>query len=439
MKKQRRPLMRSYALEAGKSFAGKKGFVMRRVIFAFAVVWLLLGSGTAQLQTSPEAKGLRTIGVVKAVGNGTLTVTADSGEEVTASLQDDTKLVRVAPGQKDLKNATSLKIEDLRVGDRVLVRGMPVAGGQMLKAMSVIVMKQEDVASKQEHERDDWQKRGVGGLVTAVDAAAGTISVSTGAATAPGAAAKTLTIHTTKDTILRRYAPNSIKFDDAKPALIADIRPGDQLRARGTRTADGSEITADEVVSGSFRNIAGTILAKDEGATTITVQDALTKKPVTVKLAGDSTLKSLPPEMAQRIAVRLKGGAAAAGTGPAGSGSGRAAGGNSAGGSAGSGMRQAGGWAGSANAGGPGGGGSGGGGGAPDLQRFLSRLPSKELADLNKGDAVMIVATEGGDGKAVTAITLLAGVEPILTAAPNGGSTLSSWTLGSSMGEGGPQ
>lgn len=431
--------MRSYALEAGKSFAGRKRFVMRRVIFAFAVVWLLLGSGPAQSQTSPEAKGLRTIGVVKAVGNGTLTVTADSGEEVTASLQDDTKLVRVAPGQKDLKNATSLKIEDLRVGDRVLVRGMPVAGGQTLKAMSVIVMKQEDVASKQEHERDDWQKRGVGGLVTAVDAAAGTITVSTGTATAPGAAAKTLTIHTTKDTVLRRYAPNSIKFDDAKPAPIADIRPGDQLRARGTRTADGSEITADEVVSGSFRNIAGTILAKDEGATTITVQDALTKKPVTVKLAGDSTLKSLPPEMAQRIAVRLKGGAAGAGTGPAGGGSGRAAGGNSAGGSAGSGMRQAGGWAGSAGTGGPGGGGSGGGGGAPDLQRFLSRLPSKELADLNKGDAVMIVATEGGDGKAVTAITLLAGVEPILTAAPNGGSTLSSWTLGSSMGEGGPQ
>jgi hypothetical protein len=84
--------------------------------------------------------------------------------------------------------------------------------------------------------------------------------------------------------------------------------------------------------------------------------------------------------------------------------------------------------------GGPGG---GSGGGAPDLQRFLSRLPNKALAELNKGDAVMIVATEGGDGKPVTAITLVAGVEPILTAAPSG--QLSSWTLGSSMGEGGPQ
>ena len=102
-------------------------------------------------------------------------------------------------------------------------------------------------------------------------------------------------------------------------------------------------------------------------------------------------------------------------------------------------MRPPGGWNGG-SASGMGAPGSGGpGGGAPDLQRFLSRLPSKGLTDLNKGDAVMIVATEGGEGKPVTAITLLAGVEPILTAAPNGGSTLSSWTLGSSMGEGGPQ
>jgi hypothetical protein len=243
-----------------------------------------------------------------------------------------------------------------------------------------------------------------------VDAAVGTITISLGPGTA-GAPAKTLTIRTTKDTVLRRYAANSIKFDDAKPRPISDIKSGDQLRARGSKNADGTELAAEEIISGSFRNIEGTILAKDEAATTLTVQDLLTKRPVIVKLGSDSTMKALPPEMAQRIAVRLKGGAGASG----GTGSG-------------GGARQT----------GSGGGASGpGGGGTPDLQRFLSRLPSKGLADLKKGDAVMIVATEGGDGTPVTAITLLAGVEAILTAAPNG--TLSSWTLGSSMGEGGPQ
>jgi hypothetical protein len=357
------------------------------------------------------------------VGNGTLTVTADSGEEVTATLEDDTKIVRVAPGQTTLKGATLLKASDLQAGDRVLVRGIPIAGSQTVKAATVIVMKQADVASKQEEDRADWQKRGVGGLVFAVDAASGTITISLGPGTA-GAPAKTLTIRTTKNTVLRRYATNSIKFDDAKAAPITDIKPGDQVRARGSKSADGNELAADEVVSGSFRNIAGTIVAKDEAAATITVQDLLTKKPVTVKLSGDSTMKSLPPEMAQRIAVRLKGG---------GSGAGQGAGNGAGAGGGGGGMRAQGG----SGGGGMGGPGGGSGGGAPDLQRFLSRLPNKALAELNKGDAVMIVATEGGDGKPVTAITLVAGVEPILTAAPSG--QLSSWTLGSSMGEGGPQ
>jgi hypothetical protein len=52
-----------------------------------------------------------------------------------------------------------------------------------------------------------------------------------------------------------------------------------------------------------------------------------------------------------------------------------------------------------------------GGNGPPDFQRMLSRLPNSKLADLQKGDAVMIVSTEGGNSDAVTAITLLAGVE----------------------------
>lgn len=377
------------------------------VVFAVA---LLLAGQTARAQASPEAKGVRTVGVVKSISSGSITVTADSGETVAASLQDDTKIIRVAPGQKDLKEASPLKVEDVQIGDRILVRGIPGASGQPLKAVTIIVMKQADVASKQEQQRDDWQKRGVGGLVTGVDAAVGTITISLGPGTA-GAPAKTLTIRTTKETVLRRYAANSIKFDDAKPRPISDIKSGDQLRARGSKNADGTELAAEEIISGSFRNIEGTILAKDEAATTLTVQDLLTKRPVIVKLGSDSTMKALPPEMAQRIAVRLKGGAGASG----GTGSG-------------GGARQT----------GSGGGASGpGGGGTPDLQRFLSRLPSMGLADLKKGDAVMIVATEGGDGTPVTAITLLAGVEAILTAAPNG--TLSSWTLGSSMGEGGPQ
>ena len=80
----------------------------------------------------------------------------------------------------------------------------------------------------------------------------------------------------------------------------------------------------------------------------------------------------------------------------------------------------------------------GGGNGPPDLQRMVSRLPNSTLADLQKGDVVMIVATEGAGSDAATAITLLAGVEPILTASPNrsASSLLSPWSLSTPGGEG---
>jgi hypothetical protein len=65
------------------------------------------------------------------------------------------------------------------------------------------------------------------------------------------------------------------------------------------------------------------------------------------------------------------------------------------------------------------------------MQQVLQRAPVVQLADLHKGDAVMIVATEGSADSA-TAITLLAGVEPMLQASTKGSQSLfsSSWSLG---------
>src|SRR6202042_331298 len=115
---------------------------------------------------------------------------------------------------------------------------------------SLIVKKKPDSDQKQAAERADWQKRSVGGLVTAVDPATGTITISSVAVTGN----KSVAIHTSKDTIIRRYAPDSIKFDDAKLAPLDQIQPGHQLRARGDRSADRREVTAQAIVSGSFRN-----------------------------------------------------------------------------------------------------------------------------------------------------------------------------------------
>ena len=114
-----------------------------------------------------------------------------------------------------------------------------------------------------------------------------------------------------RDTIIRRYAPDSVKFDDAKPGTLDQIKPGDQLRARGTKSDDGKEMAAAEIVSGTFRSIAGTVVSTDAANNTITVTDLVNKRPVTLKIGSDSQMHKLPPMLAQRIAHALKGGAAA--------------------------------------------------------------------------------------------------------------------------------
>ena len=66
-----------------------------------------------------------------------------------------------------------------------------------------------------------------------------------------------------------------------------------------------------------------------------------------------------------------------------------------------------------------------------DMQQMISRMPASTIADLQKGDAVMLVGTENAS-TTVTAITLLAGVEPILRGSPNSASSiLSPWSLNS--------
>lgn len=78
--------------------------------------------------------------------------------------------------------------------------------------------------------------------------------------------------------------------------------------------------------------------------------------------------------------------------------------------------------------------GAGGAGGAMDLQQIISRMPAATISDLQKGDAVMLVGTEGSSSE-VTAITLLAGVEPILQGSPTGAaSILSPWSLSGAPG-----
>jgi len=379
------------------------------------------------------AKAPSALGTIKSISGNSLVLTSDAGAEINVDVRDSTKIVRIAPGQKDLKDAQTIALTDLQVGDRILMRSKAGDDPKTFSATSIVAMKKADIAEKQSHEREEWQKSGVGGLVNNVDATGGLISITTPSLREK----KTVAVHVTKDTILRRYAPGSVKFDDARPAPLGEIHPGDQLRARGEKNADGSELTAKEIVSGSFRNISGTISSLDSAQNTITVHDLATKKNVAVKITSESQLRKLPAPMAQRVAQRLNGSSGpnsdqgASGQGP----SARPGATAPTAKEPAAGAAQTPGDFGGRGRGMGGGAGGGGGGGAMDLQQMINRMPASTIADLQKGDAVMLVGTEA-NGNAVTAITLLAGVEPILQGSPNGGasSILSPWSLSGAPG-----
>jgi hypothetical protein len=386
-------------------------------------------SAITQAQIAGQPAVARRIGAIKAINGNAITLTPDLGPDVAVTVQPNARIVRIAPGEKDLKNAAPAQLQDLQVGDRVRVRGQASADGASIAALEVIVIPHSDLQALHEQERADWQKRGLGGLVGAVDPGTGTITISV---TTLGGK-KEILVHTSKSTIFRRYAPDSVKFDDAKPSTLQEIHAGDQLRARGDRSPDGSDLTAEEIVTGSFSNVAGLVNLVDTSSGTITVQDLLSKKPVQVKITSESQLHKLPPEMAQRIAMRLKG-SMSPGTPGASSGSAPAPGNGQS--SAAQGEMRPGGAMGA--------GGMGGGmrqGGAPDFQQLLNRMPAVTIADLHKGDAVLIVTTQGTATGGGTAITLLSGVESILQAAPTGSQAmmLAPWSLGGApTGDAGP-
>jgi hypothetical protein len=375
--------------------------------------------GAVAIAQAPAPAAARQLGTVKAISGNSLTLATDAGQQVTVSVGDGVRILQLAPGSTDLKSAQTITMSDIAVGDRVLVTGKAGDDAASFTASRVILMKSGDIAQKHQDEQADWQKRGTGGLVSAVDGS--TLTVSAGA--------KKIQVVTSGSTKFRRYAGDSVKFEDAKPGTLSQIQVGDQLRVRGAKSDDGSSIQAEEVVSGSFKNLAGVIATIDAANGTLTLKDLATKKTMTVKVTANSDMRKLPPQAAAMFAARARGGAAAPG-GAAGAPA--AAQGGQPGGAQGSGQQ--------AGAGGMGRPGGGMGRAGADLSQMLSRLPSETIADLKVGDAVMVVASQAEPtSPTVTAVTLLTGVEPILAATPSGtpAMTLSPWSVGSGAPEGG--
>jgi co-chaperonin GroES (HSP10) len=347
-------------------------------------------TGAAPAQTGdPNITLNAVIGEVKAIDAAAkqITVKTDAGSVVTASLSDSTTYLRVAPGAKDLTGAATITFADVAEGDRVMARGKVSDDKKTVPVKALIIMTKADIAKKQEAERAEWRRRGILGVVSAVNPASKEITITTRsiAGTAP------VIIPVGEKVEMKRYAPDSIKFGDAKPSTLDELKVGDQLRALGERSPDGAKFTAEKIVSGSFRTVAGTVTAIDPATGEIKINDLEKKQPLTIVVKQDAVLRKFPAASEMMMF---------------GGGAGRPAGG------AGGQTQPAGG---QAAPGGPGGGGMRpGGGGGPNLDAMLERLPTIALADVKTGDTIIVSSTKGADPSRLTAITLVSGADTLL-------------------------
>lgn len=375
------------------------------------------GSTAATAQTPPAAQGTpgitpnRVSGEVTAIDAAakTITVKADgSSALVTIMLNEKTSYLRAKPEATSKNDMGSITLADISVGDRVVALGKVSDDQKSVPARVVISMTKTDVAKKQEHDREEWKRRGIVGNITAIDPTTKEITVSVRSREG----AKPIVVAATDKVVYRRYAPDSVKFADAKPGTFADLKVGDQVRALGNKSEDGTRFMPEEIVSGSFRQVLGTVTAVNAATNEITVTTP-DKKTLSIVVNNDSLLRRLPPFMAQMMAQRGQGGGGA-GMGAAGNGGAQRspAGGEGARPPAvGAGGAQTAG--GGAAAGGPR---RMGGGGGFDVQDMLERMPPLTVAELKPGDMILVSSTAGADPTRVTAIAVVAGVDAIINA-----------------------
>jgi hypothetical protein len=365
---------------------------MRTFFFAAAIglITFALTSAAFAQADDPNIAAKHAIGEIKSIDAAAkqLTIKTDAGSEVTVSLSDKTTYKKLAPGEQSLTNATDVTFADLAEGDRVMARGTVAADRKSVPALMVIVMTKGDLAKKADAERMEWRRRGILGVITALKPEAKEITISNRTM----AGTQSVVIALNDKTEMKRYAPDSIKFGDAKPSDFGELKVGDQLRALGDRTEDPLHFKAQKVVTGSFRTVGGVVTAVDPATGEIKINELEKKHPLTIVIKHDAVLRKFPSEM---------GAMGGFGRGPGG-GAPPAGGGQQAQGAA------------RPQGGGPAAGGPGGGRPGFNINDMLDRLPIISIADVKVGDTIIVSSTQGVDPTRITAISLVTGADTLL-------------------------
>jgi co-chaperonin GroES (HSP10) len=371
--------------------------------FAMAVMFAFGALATASAQNSdPAITATQVFGKVSEINGsaGLITLKTAAGSMITASVNEKTTYQRVPPGETDLKKAAPAALTEIAVGDGVVARGFVADDRKSVPAQKIIVVSQSDVAKKNAVERAKWAG-GVKGIVSSVNPTTKELTVTSRSLMG---ASQAVIIAISDKVEMKRYPADSIpRYSEAKQSKFEEVKVGDQLNARGEKSTDGARLTAEEIITGSFKIMGGTITSIETATNEIKINDLQTKKPLTIVLKPDSVIRRFQggPMMGG-----APGGAPGAGQGQQGQAQGAPAGGAQTQ------QRPQGGGAGGPQ--GPQGTGPRPGGGM-SMADMLERLPTISLSDLKVGDTIIMSTTQGANPERITAISMVAGVEQLLT------------------------
>lgn len=389
--------------QAHWDFTVRKSLNLTFIIIALLA---LAASATAQPAADPAIKATQVYGKVSEINAsaGQMMVKTAAGNVVAVNVSEKTTYERMPPGETDRTKAVPTAFTEITVGDGVVARGFVAADHKSVPAQQIIVVSQSDIAKKQEKERLEWRRRGFSGIVSSLNPSTQEITV---ASRSLMGQPQSVIIPISSKVSLRRYPPDSVpKYSEAKPSKFEEVKVGDQLRALGDKTPDGTHLNAEEVLFGTFKIAGGTVTAIDAANNQIKITDLQSKKPLTIIFKSDTIIRRVP----QGAGMMFGGGAGAPG----------GAGGPGAQGQ----PRPQGPGQGQTAQGGPGGppqGGQGAGPGGPgarpggaSMADLLERMPTISLNDLKVGDVILMSSLPGADPTQLTAIQLVTGVEPLL-------------------------
>jgi hypothetical protein len=372
----------------------RQKFLFTAFFILLAGIGSFINAQSTDIGITPKFAG----GEVTSVAGDKITIQTKDGA-IDALISDKTVFKKVQPDNPKLAAAVDTTVAEIGVGDKVLVTGEVAADKKSVPAKTIYLMTKSAIAEKNQKESEQWKTRGISGRVTNLNFEKKEITIAVRNLTG-----ETSVVITPKEKVkFLRYAPDSVKYSESKPSNLTEIFVGDVVRALGDKGADGATFKAEEVISGAFQTVGGKVKSIDAANNKVVIEDIKTKTDVTVVVSNVSTLKKFPEEMAQRMAQFQAMQTSGAVRPPQSNQqnnqttppNNNAQNPNQPGAGNGRGMRG-------------------------DINEMFERLPVITVADLKVGDMIAVSSTKTDNPAQITAIRLLAGVEPFLTAPQTG-------------------